>query len=82
LKSKDFPSKTPSDLFYEIIDKSENIEDTVLINQKLKDCEHNSLNLNNNHLNSISSDNSFKNNNIQLSDEDILYDEFNYLLEE
>ena len=69
----------PNQIFYSIINNSEHLEDTTLSNNKLKKIEeklikekkYSSLD------NKIDSQ---KDN--QLSEEDLLYDEFNYLLDE
>ena len=69
-------SNNPYNIFYEIIDNSENIEDTNIINQKFKQIEENTIKSTHN-----SSFSSIHKNNL-LSEEDLLYDEFNYLLED
>ena len=69
----------PNQIFYSIIDNSEQLEDTVLSNNNLKKIEEKLINgelktpLNN----PIDSQSKY-----QLSEEDLLYDEFNYLLDE
>tara|TARA_Y100000589_G_C27183773_1_gene641864 strand:- start:321 stop:683 length:363 start_codon:yes stop_codon:yes gene_type:complete len=69
--------------FYSIIDNSENLEETSSINQKLKEIERDLFKNKYNKFdfteNCISQD---LNKNSELSEEDILYDEFNYLLED
>ena len=74
--SKDYNNSSkvddPSKIFYSIIDNSENINDTSKENPFLKRSENNFNNIN-------SSKTSCLNN---LSAEDELYDEFNYLLDE
>jgi len=69
----------PNQIFYSIIDNSENLDDTILSNNKLKNVEEELIKENKSYPlnNQIYSQ---KNN--QLSEEDLLYDEFNYLLEE
>ena len=62
----------PSKIFYSIIDNSDNINETTKENPLLKKSEDSSHNLNSRKTN-------YSNN---LSIEDELYDEFNYLLDE
>lgn len=62
----------PSKIFYSIIDKSENINETLNENPLLKKSEDKFNNINSRKTN-------YSNN---LSTEDELYDEFNYLLDE
>ena len=62
----------PSKIFYSIIDNSDNINETIELNQLLKNSEDSFNNLNSKKTN-------YSNN---LSNEDLLYDEFNYLLDE
>ena len=62
----------PSKIFYSIIDNSENIDETTKENPSLKKSEDSFHNFNSNKTN-------YSNN---LSIEDELYDEFNYLLDE
>ena len=62
----------PSKIFYSIIDNSDNIVETTRENPLLKNSEDSFHNLNSRKTN-------YSNN---LSTEDELYDEFNYLLEE
>ena len=62
----------PSKIFYSIIDNSDNINETSIENPLLKKSEENFHNINSRKTN-------FSNN---LSIEDELYDEFNYLLDE
>ena len=78
---KDPPAEVnnPNQIFYSIIDNSEHLKDTVLSNDNLKKMEENLIkekryNLSDNKIDSQ------RNN--QLSEEDLLYDEFNYLLDE
>ena len=62
----------PSKIFYSIVDNSDNINETTKENSLLKESENSFYNLN-------SKKNNYSNN---LSIEDELYDEFNYLLDE
>ncbi len=62
----------PSKIFYSIIDNSDDISETTKENPLLKNCEDSFHNLNSRKTN-------YSNN---LSIEDELYDEFNYLLDE
>ena len=62
----------PSKIFYSIIDNSDNINETLDTNQLLKESEESFHNINSQKTN-------FSQN---LSIEDELYDEFNYLLDE
>ena len=78
-KDKSLKSAKPSEIFYSIIDNSEYLEDTTLSNKSLKESEDKLIKERtfysiNNQINSQ------RNN--QLSEEDLLYDEFNYLLDE
>ncbi len=78
---KDHPIevKNPNQIFYSIIDNSEHLEDTVLNNNKLKKIEEELIK----EKGSYSIDNKFDSHrNNQLSEEELLYDEFNYLLDE
>ena len=78
---KDHPIEinNPNHIFYSIIDNSEHLEDTVLSNNNLKKMEEKYIKEKRYYPidNKIDSQ---KNN--QLSEEDLLYDEFNYLLDE
>ena len=65
-------SKNPKEIFYSLIDNAETLDETSRINQTLRDSEKDNFNIN-----SRGSD--YTNN---LTTEDELYDEFNYLLEE
>ena len=69
----------PSEIFYSIIDNSENLEDTALSNNNLKKIEEKLIKEKKYYPfdNKIDSQR-----NKQLSEEDLLYDEFNYLLDE
>ena len=69
----------PNQIFYSIIDNSEHLEDTVLSNNKLKKIEE-KLIKDKKYYPIDKKINSQRNN--QLSEEDLLYDEFNYLLDE
>ena len=62
----------PSKIFYSIIDNSVDINETLEENQLLKKCEDSFHNINSKITNSAKN----------LSSEDELYDEFNYLLDE
>ncbi len=70
---------TANQIFYSIIDNSEHLEDTVLSNNKLKKIEE-KLIKDKKYYPLDKKINSQRNN--QLSEEDLLYDEFNYLLDE
>tara|TARA_Y100000589_G_scaffold324339_1_gene360373 strand:- start:587 stop:913 length:327 start_codon:yes stop_codon:yes gene_type:complete len=82
-KSKTGPCnlEKPNDIFYSIIDNSIDIEETTLTNEKLKESELKFINFNDKELKLKEHKNS-KNMSIELTEEDILYDEFNYLLDE
>ena len=69
----------PNQIFYSIIDNSEHLEDTILSNSKLKKIEEN---LNKEQCRNSLSDQIYSQRKKQLSEEDLLYDEFNYLLDE
>ena len=69
----------PNQIFYSIIDNSEYLEDTVLSNNKLKKIEEKFVK-DKKYYPIDKKINSQRNN--QLSEEDLLYDEFNYLLDE
>ena len=71
----------PEELFYSIIDNSSSLEETSFVSPKLKDAEDNLFKSKINKYNSINSSSSDNSSN-ELSEEDLLYDEFNYLLEE
>ena len=79
--NKDHPIEVnnPNQIFYSIIDNSEYLEDTVLNNNNLKKIEKNLIKEKRYYPldNKIDSQ---RNN--QLSEEDLLYDEFKYLLDE
>ena len=69
----------PNQIFYSIIDNSENLEDTLLSNNNLKKIEEKLIKEKKYYPldNKIDSQ---RNN--QLSEEELLYDEFNYFLDE
>ena len=71
----------PEELFYSIIDNSSSLEDTTFVSPKLKNAENNLFKskINKYNSNNISSTANLNN---ELSEEELLYDEFNYLLEE
>jgi len=69
----------PNQIFYSIIDNSEHLEDTILSNSKLKKIEEN---LNKEQCRNPLSNQIYSQGKKQLSEEDLLYDEFNYLLDE
>jgi len=69
----------PDQIFYSIIDNAEHLEDTILVNNKLKNIEENLIKKKQN----ARLDNQiYSQRNKELSEEDLLYDEFNYLLDE
>ena len=73
LKSNNIFSENSNDIFYSIIDNSNDINETTLPNNRLKQNEgkvFSKLDKNNKKLS------------IELTEEDLLYDEFNSLLEE
>ena len=72
-------NNNPNKIFYSIIDNSEHLEDTVLSNNNLKKIEE-KLIKEKRHYPLDNKIDSQRNN--QLSEEDLLYDEFNYLLDE
>tara|TARA_Y100001933_G_scaffold15099_1_gene13028 strand:- start:170 stop:520 length:351 start_codon:yes stop_codon:yes gene_type:complete len=78
---KDHPIEVnnPNQIFYSIIDNSEHLEDTVLSNNKLKTIEEKLIKENRYYPLDNKIDSQI---NKQLSEEDLLYDEFNYLLDE
>tara|TARA_B100000579_G_C22448661_1_gene673263 strand:+ start:267 stop:596 length:330 start_codon:yes stop_codon:yes gene_type:complete len=65
-------SEDPNRIFYSLIDNSETLNETSEINYSLRKSEEESNNINFRKMNSST----------QLSIEDELYDEFNYLLDE
>ena len=66
-------------IFYSIINNSEHLEDTILSNNKLKKIEEKLIK--EKKYSSLDNKIDSKRSN-QLSEEDLLYDEFNYLLDE
>ena len=78
-KDQSIEVNNPNQIFYSIIDNSQHLEDTVLNNNKLKKIEE-KLIKDNKYYPLDKKINSQRNN--QLSEEDLLYDEFNYLLDE
>ena len=80
LDSLDFDN--PNEIFYSIIDNSNYLEDTTLHNQKLKESEEKLLNIKKSIISTNQNSNSKIKLNNKLSEEDLLYDEFNYLLHE
>ena len=69
----------PNQIFYSIIDNSEHLEDTVLSNNNLKKIEEKFIKEKRYYPLDNKIDSKINN---QLSEEDLLYDEFNYLLDE
>ena len=69
----------PNQIFYSIIDNSEHLEDTCLSNNNLKKIEGNLIKEKRHY--ALDNKIEYQINN-QLSEEDLLYDEFNYLLDE
>ena len=65
-------SEDPNKIFYSLIDNSESLEETSNVNNSLRKSELNQINMNS------KKDNFSK----KLSNEEELYDEFNYLLDE
>ena len=65
-------SEDPNKIFYSLIDNSESLEETSNVNNSLRKSEINQINMN-------SKKNNFSKN---LTTEEELYDEFNYLLDE
>ena len=65
-------SEDPNKIFYSLIDNSESLEETSNVNNSLRKSEINQINMNS------KKDNFSKN----LTTEEELYDEFNYLLDE
>ena len=78
---KDHPIEVndPNQIFYSIIDNSEHLEDTVLSNNNLKKIEEKFIKEKRYYPLDNKIDSKINN---QLSEEDLLYDEFNYLLDE
>ena len=69
----------PNQMFYSIIDNAEQLEDTVLSNNNLKKIEEKFFKDKRHYPLDNKIDSQINN---QLSEEDLLYDEFNYLLDE
>ena len=65
-------SEDPNKIFYSLIDNSESLDDTSKVNQSLRKSELNKIKINSKKANS------FK----KLTNEEEMYDEFNYLLDE
>ena len=65
-------SEDPNKIFYSLIDNSESLEETSNVNNSLRKSEINQINMN-------SKKDNFSN---ELTTEEKLYDEFNYLLDE
>ena len=65
-------SEDPNKIFYSLIDNSESLEETSNVNNSLRESELNQINM------KSKNDNFSKN----LTSEEELYDEFNYLLDE
>ena len=78
-KHNPIEANNPNEIFYSIIDNSEHLEDTILSNNKLKKIEERLIKEKKYYPLEDKID-SQRNN--QLSEEDLLYDEFNYLLDE
>ena len=72
LISNPLNSKDPNKIFYSLIDNSESLKETSNVNNSLRKSELNQINMN-------SRKNNFSK---QLTPEEELYDEFNYLLDE
>ena len=80
-QSNSFNKIDPEQLFYSIIDNSSTLHETTVISSKLKESEEN---LFKSKIDNYSSNNFSKTSNFnkELSEEELLYDEFNYLLDE
>ena len=65
-------SEDPNKIFYSLIDNSDSLEETSKINNSLRKCELNQININSRKSNFSK----------KLTTEEELYDEFNYLLDE
>jgi len=65
-------SEDPNKIFYSLIDNSESLEDTSNVNNSLRKSEFNQINMNSRKANFSK----------KLTNEEELYDEFNYLLDE
>ena len=71
-----------NELFYSIIDNANNLQETTLKNDQLKQSEANLFKHRQDNIKSDDNSNYLINDDIKLSDEELLYDEFNYLLED
>ena len=78
-KDQPIEVNNPNQIFYSIIDNSEHLEDTALSNNKLKEIEEELIKEKKYYPldNKIDSQKNYS-----MSEEDLLYDEFNYLLDE
>ena len=76
--TNEIKDEDPNDFFYSIIDNSDYLEETTFINKQLKKNEEKFFKSKN--INSIHTTSLIKN--TKLTPEDILYDEFNYLLDD
>ena len=65
-------SEDPNKIFYSLIDNSETLEETSIVNNSLRKSELNQININSRKANLSK----------KLTPEEELYDEFNYLLDE
>ena len=65
-------SEDPNKIFYSLIDNSESLDETSNVNNSLRKSELNQINMNSRYANFSK----------QLTTEEELYDEFNYLLDE
>ena len=72
LITNSFNSEDPNKIFYSLIDNSESLEETSNINNSLRESEINQINM-------ISKKHNLSK---KLTNEEELYDEFNYLLDE
>ena len=72
LISNSLNSEDPNKIFYSLIDKSESLEETSNVNNTLRKSELNQININSRKANFYK----------ELTTEEELYDEFNYLLDE
>ena len=72
LISSPLNSEDPNKFFYSLIDNSKSLEDTFSVNNSLRKSELNQININSRKANFYK----------ELTTEEELYDEFNYLLDE
>ena len=72
LISNPLNSEDPNKIFYSLIDNSESLEETSNVNNSLRKSEHNQINMNPRKANLS----------MELTSEEELYYEFNYLLDE